>query len=146
VYGRKQRCRAGARRGPGTATHPPLPPPPPLPVALRAPPSPPPQHLLSFATAPATDVRELALFFNEPGAPILISTASSAAPGGVPAPGGRPFAVELVVATLDTSMPPAPGSPLTQMAARAFPGGPAPVAFEPTAVPLAAGAGAGGGE
>ncbi len=101
------------------------------------------RHALSFAQAPAVGSQEIALFFNEPGAPVMVSTTAAVA---------RPFTLDLVVATMEQPVLPAPGSPLTQMQDKGLAGGgggggaaAGGGGFAATSAPLHGGGGGGGG-
>ena len=67
------------------------------------------KHIVNFAQQPAVDCLELAIFFNEPGAPIMFSTSYSAT---------RSFVVDLVVATMEQPVLPSPGSPIHLLATK----------------------------
>jgi hypothetical protein len=84
--------------------------------------------VLAFCQHPSVASQELAVFFNTPGAPIMVSSTYTVR---------RPFNLDLVVATVERDALPAAGSPLTQMQEK--------VAAE-TGVPVVgAGGGAGAG-
>jgi hypothetical protein len=61
------------------------------------------RHLIAFAKTSGIDSEELAVFFDEPGSPVLFSTRGVV---------HKNFRADLIVATLEQSVQPATGSPL----------------------------------
>lgn len=61
------------------------------------------RHLIAFAKTSGIDSEELAVFFDEPGSPVLFSTRGVVQ---------KNFRADLIVATLEQSVQPATGSPL----------------------------------
>jgi hypothetical protein len=61
------------------------------------------RHLISFSKTAGIDSEELAVFFDDPGSPVLFSTRGVV---------HKTFKADLIVATLEQSVQPATGSPL----------------------------------